>query len=468
MPKSPKMFKVVPAVVFCVNIALLFCASDFAVVPLLFFCSIVVLSAVVTYAEFSPSFIECFCASVLCATGSFFTSDTIVAVDLAHYTVPLITVVVAAQKVFVGFRVNSFAFGIIAVSAYCVSATDRGLLSSVVSGEYETRTEIGILITMAVFVQFSASVSTNRNAFRNVLETIGTLLRRRREKKLFLFLLLTLAVMVLEFVYGISSNSLGLVSDSFHMLLDATSIVIGLCTAFASSWDPNKNHPFGFARYEVLSGFLNGVLLVFIAVFVVVESIERILDPPEVETTYLLTVSVIGLLVNAIGVVFFHEFHTHAPGECSHDHNMQGVYLHIMADLLGSVSVILSSLLIHFFNYVKSDAICSVITAVMIFLSAVPLLKETGKVLLLSGPSENVCVLIRQNFEQHISIGALEDVKIWNNSTAPRDLSVCLLTFKLKPTADYHESKKIIKARAESILRGCGELTNFVVMVHAE
>jgi len=81
--------------------------------------------------------------------------------------------------------------------------------------------------------------------------------------------------MLVELLYGLHTNSLGLVSDSFHMLLDSASIGIGLYAVYMSSWKPNKDHSFGYGRYQILSGFANGVLLIFIAVWVFLESVDH-------------------------------------------------------------------------------------------------------------------------------------------------------------------------------------------------
>lgn len=210
-----------------------------------------------------------------------------------------------------------------------------------------------------------------------------------KQRKLFFFFLLTLSFMLVELLYGLHANSLSLVSDSFHMLLDSASIALGLVTAFMATWRRTTRHPFGFGGYEVLSGFANGVVLMVIAVFILGESIARLFEPPDVESGYLLFVATTGLVVNVIGVVFFHEAHSHGhshDGSCCHDddHNMRGVYLHILADLLGSVGVIVSSIVVKFTGWMVADPVCSAAISTLILFSAAPLLRETGGILAFS------------------------------------------------------------------------------------
>lgn len=93
------------------------------------------------------------------------------------------------------------------------------------------------------------------------------------------FLMINLSFMVVELVYGIWTNSLGLISDSVHMLFDCTALFIGLFVAYISKFKANNNYTFGYKRYEVLSGFFNSMFLVFVAIDILIESIERIFSP---------------------------------------------------------------------------------------------------------------------------------------------------------------------------------------------
>lgn len=101
------------------------------------------------------------------------------------------------------------------------------------------------------------------------------------------------------------------------MLFDCTALGIGLYAAVISKWDPTKIFSYGFGRVQVLSGFVNAIFLMFIAFFVLMESIERFLEPQEIKTERLLLVSVMGLMVNLVGIYAFHSHsgaHGHSHG----------------------------------------------------------------------------------------------------------------------------------------------------------
>ncbi|CBH17087.1 cation transporter protein, putative [Trypanosoma brucei gambiense DAL972] len=310
----------------------------------------------------------------------------------------------------------------------------------------------------------------------SVANAISQLFSSRRERNLAMFLLLTTGVMVLELVYGIAVNSLGLISDAFHMMLDSASIAIGLCAAVVASFPSDeRRYPFGYARYEVLGGFVNAVLLLFIAWYVTLESIERIIKPPEIEAGYLIQVSLIGLIVNILGIIFFHGMHghSHAHGGCSGsvDHNIRGVYLHILADLLGSISVMTSSIIITLTGARISDPICSILCSFFIAASAFPLLEETGKVLLLSNQPYGELSFFRTLISEICSVVGVKRVLClcaWTHSTSPRDSSLCAVKLLKHDSVDQSSVRGLVKGSIRSFITSATGVRNTGIIVHVE
>nr|XP_023870499.1 metal tolerance protein 12-like [Quercus suber]POE88718.1 metal tolerance protein 12 [Quercus suber] len=150
----------------------------------------------------------------------------------------------------------------------------------------------------------------------SIMKPIRHILSERKSRKIALFLLINTGYMVVEFVAGFMSNSLGLISDACHMLFDCAALAIGLYASYISRLPANNQYNYGRGRFEVLSGYVNAVFLVLVGALIVLESFERILDPQEISTNSLLTVSIGGLVVNVVGLIFFHEEHHHAHGGC--------------------------------------------------------------------------------------------------------------------------------------------------------
>jgi zinc transporter 5/7 len=228
-------------------------------------------------------------------------------------------------------------------------------------------------------------------------------------RKIFLFLVINFLFMFVEIAVGWLTNSLGLISDAGHMFFDNASLFIGLYASYMARWKPDRVYTYGYARYEVLAGFVNAIFLVFVGLSVVFEALERLWEPPEIHGDHLLTVSVLGLVVNLIGLVFFHDFshghgdhggHSHGGGH-GHSHgggtneNMHGVFLHVLADTLGSAGVIVSSLLIKYYGWNLADPIASIFISVLILLSVVPLIQATAGPLLSRVPEALEAGLVR-------------------------------------------------------------------------
>ncbi|CAH2094280.1 unnamed protein product [Euphydryas editha] len=236
----------------------------------------------------------------------------------------------------------------------------------------------------------------------------------KNSKNLFLFLLLNLSFAFVELFYGVWTNSLGLISDAFHMFFDCTGLVAGLAASLVSKWRANERYSYGYARAEVLAGFVNGLFLLFISFFIMKEAVERAIEPPEVKHERLLVVSILGFLVNLVGIYAFHHGHGHGHGGHghshgghghSHNHNhghshddieaptgagsaiMRGVFLHVLADTLGSVGVIISAILMQLFGWMRADPICSMAIALLIAASVFPLVMDSGGVLLQRTPA---------------------------------------------------------------------------------
>ncbi|BEJ16912.1 hypothetical protein CspHIS471_0603130 [Cutaneotrichosporon sp. HIS471] len=115
-----------------------------------------------------------------------------------------------------------------------------------------------------------------------------TVIRTPASRRIFGFLCLNLAYMGVQMGYGIATNSLGLISDAIHMLFDCLGIGVGLWASVAATWKPDGQYTLGYSRVETLSGFVNGCFLILISIFIIFEAIQRVLNPPEMETRQLL------------------------------------------------------------------------------------------------------------------------------------------------------------------------------------
>lgn len=132
----------------------------------------------------------------------------------------------------------------------------------------------------------------------------------RNSRKIFILLSINFTFTFIEFIYGVLGNSLSLISDSAHMLFDASALAIGLYAAFMAKLKPDSRYTYGYARFQVLSGFINAIFLMFVAFSIFNEALERMIEPQFVNSRQIILVSVTGFIINIIGLCFFHE-HSH-------------------------------------------------------------------------------------------------------------------------------------------------------------
>jgi len=403
-------------------------------------------------------------------------------------------------------------------------------------------------------------------------EKLGGLFRLifsdKNSRNLFSFLVLNLSFAVVELLYGVWTNSLGLISDSFHMFFDCTALLAGLAATVIARWKSNEAFSYGYVRAEIIAGFINGLFLLFIAFFIFSEAVERIFEPPHVEHERLFIVSILGFIVNLVGIFVFqhggahhghshggdeddhhhhddhsvsdlkpslvyeapnhynhcdtsqHSSHSHDHGH-SHDHSshghshdtsgdhghshgssspdhghshaarsshghshgtkshghshggsgtgasnkqiLKGVFLHILADTLGSVGVIISALLIRLFDWHIADPICSMIIAVLISVSTIPLLNDSASVLMQRTPKEiekslPVCY---QRVMQLEGVLGLHQTHFW---TLCSEVYVGTMKLEVSPDADV----RYINSQTHNIFTQIGVRQLFVQIDYAQ
>lgn len=139
---------------------------------------------------------------------------------------------------------------------------------------------------------YSLTGETLKRTSMSMVTIIKNILREivldRDSRKIFYFLCINLLFTFVELTYGVFTNSLGLISDGVHMLFDCSALVMGLAAAVISQWKPTKIFSYGYGRLEVLSGFINGLFLVVISLFVFIEGFERLFEPPEINSAKLI------------------------------------------------------------------------------------------------------------------------------------------------------------------------------------
>ncbi|HLS24296.1 MAG TPA: cation diffusion facilitator family transporter [Beutenbergiaceae bacterium] len=229
---------------------------------------------------------------------------------------------------------------------------------------------------------------------------------QKYRRRLALALVITVSVMVAEIIGAVLTGSLALLADAGHMLTDSIGLTIALVATWLASRPASGRWTFGYQRAEVLAALINGVMLAVIAVVVIIEGIQRLLTPPEVQGPLMLIFGAVGLVANLIALRLL-------SGGKSESLNVRGAYLEVLGDLFGSVAVIAAAGVIAFTGWQPADAIASLIIGLLIGPRAAMLLRDVGRVLLEGTPDDLELNQVREHMLSVRGVIAVHDLHAW-------------------------------------------------------
>ncbi|HEX2503961.1 MAG TPA: cation diffusion facilitator family transporter [Miltoncostaeaceae bacterium] len=244
--------------------------------------------------------------------------------------------------------------------------------------------------------------------------------RAGEARALGLVLGLTVLLAVGELIGGLIGGSLALLADAGHMLSDVGSLALALGALWLAARPPTARLSFGFRRAEILAALLNGVALVAIAIWIFVEAAQRLSDPPEILAGVTLAVALAGLAVNVLGVVILRR----SGGRSL---NMRAALRHVVADLLGSVGVIVAALVILATGWLYADPLVSVLIGVLVLASSWRVLRESLGVLLEAAPEGIDADAVGRRMAAVEGVSEVHDLHIWTITSGFPALSAHVL-----------------------------------------
>jgi cobalt-zinc-cadmium efflux system protein len=225
--------------------------------------------------------------------------------------------------------------------------------------------------------------------------------------KLVFTIILNLIITIAQFVGGIISGSLALISDAIHNLSDTVSVILAWFAQVLSRKPSTLKSTFGYKRAEILAAFINSIALIAISVYLIFEAIERLLHPQPVDAKWMFWLGLLGLVANGISVLILER-------EKNKNINIKAAYLHLVGDALTSLAVIAGAVLIWFFNIVWVDAVVTIIIGLYLLIHTWKLLKESVTILMQMVPAEIDINKIETRLQQVEGLKNIHHIHVWN------------------------------------------------------
>ena len=241
-------------------------------------------------------------------------------------------------------------------------------------------------------------------------------LRETGRSKLRVILVLTSLFFVVEVLGGLWTNSLALLSDAGHMLSDMFALGLSLFAFWLSSKKPSHTKTYGYYRFEVIAAFINGVLLILIALWIFGEAYSRFQHPAPVKSVPMLFIAILGLIINLLGIYLLHKAGTE-------NLNIRGALFHLIGDAAGSVGAITAAVVISLTGWTLFDPLVSILIGLLIIYSAWRLLWDVVNILMQGVPPYIDLDKIKQAMLSVDGVTGLCDLHIWSLTSQVDSLS---------------------------------------------
>ena len=259
------------------------------------------------------------------------------------------------------------------------------------------------------------------------------------QKKILIATILTGVMMVFEIFGGWFFNSMALLADGWHM--SSHMLALGLAYfayKMARKYARDQRFCFGTWKIEILAGYSSAILLMVVAVFMGVQSIERLFNPVNIHYNEAISIAIVGLIVNFICAWLLREngHHHHHHSHDDHDLNQKAAFLHVVADAVTSVLAIIALFAGKYFGWDFLDAILGIVGAVLVAQWSWGLIRETGKTLLDAEMEHPVVKEIQEVVEELDNQITITDLHVWKVGRSKFSCILSLNTVNVSLTAE--------------------------------
>lgn len=253
----------------------------------------------------------------------------------------------------------------------------------------------------------------------------------KTEKNILIAFLLNLIFSVFEFLGGIITGSVAIISDAIHDIGDAASIGFSYYLEKKSRKKPDEKYTYGYARYSVVGSVITTFILLFGSITVIYNAIIRIINPIQVDYNGMIIFAVFGVIINSLAAFFTHE---------GHSLNQKAVNLHMLEDVLGWIVVLIGAVVMRFTDFVLLDSVLSIGVAVFILINALKNLKEILDLFLEKTPKGTEISEIKEHVMMVEDVIDVHHIHIWS-----LDGENNFATMHIVTNADEHTVKERVR-----------------------
>ena len=251
---------------------------------------------------------------------------------------------------------------------------------------------------------------------------------------------LNVLFIAIELAYGLFSNSMALIADAGHNMSDVLALAFSWVAVVLSKRKATHKYTYGFRRSTILIALLNTILLLVAVAFILWETIERLGKTEVVNSSSVIVVAAIGIVVNGVTALLFIKGKTH-------DLNIRSAFVHFVADALVSLGVVIAGVAMAFSNWYWIDSVMSFLVVGVILYSTYHLLIDSVNLALDAVPENIEIEAVRTYFRSLPEVEDLHDLHIWSLSTTEAALTVHLITNIQTETAFIGEIQLQLKER---------------------
>ena len=227
----------------------------------------------------------------------------------------------------------------------------------------------------------------------------------KSDKKILIAFLLNLFFGIFEFIGGIFTNSISIISDSLHDFADSISIGISYILEKISKKRPNKKYTYGYLRYSVLGALITTLILLTGSILIIYNGIKRIINPVTVNYSGMIIFALVGVIVNFMAAYFTRE------GDSL---NQKAVNLHMLEDVLGWIIVLIGAIIMKFTDISIIDSMLSILVALFIFINAFNTFKSILNLFLEKTPSNIDISELKKHILEIKNVIDVHHIHVWS------------------------------------------------------